>query len=288
MSKYRLLVWEQRERKIRKLLRMSDKKLGRKAKRRMGILKWISSYNEIAYIILVSTLIIVVLLSFIMMMITLSLVFIVPMVPAELIIFLLVPFYPLSKKDDALFIYLPKPLDVLAKTLGRGKDADIRSMTYGSPLASYEELNHPECWTDEKYGRAIRAILSWADIYAEMRGSVTEDVQEAFKKSMILKQYDDASREPEKKFAMELSAEKKRRKEQLASDKSKEELKTSSSNRALSRIGRLSSMFNDDEDMPKWVKQTNEIKRLKGLNDELGKNMITLQSALSNGERTVR
>ena len=288
MSKYRFLLWEQRERKIRKLLRMSDKKLGRKAKRRMGILNWISSYNEIAYIILVSTLIIVALLSFIMLMITLSLVFIVPIGLAGIINLLLIPLHPLSSKDDALFIYLPKPLDVLAKTLGRGKDADIRGITYGSPFTSYEELNHPECWTDEEYGRAIRAILSWADIYAEMRGDVTDDVQDAFRNSMILKQYDDAFRKPKKKFVMELAAEKKRRKEQLTADKSKEELKTSSSNRAFSRIGQLSSMFNDDEDIPKWVKQTNEIKRLKGLNDELSKNMTTLQSALFNGGRTVQ
>lgn len=289
MSKYRLLIWKRRERKIRKLLRMSDKKLGRKAKRRMRILNWISSYNEIAYIILVSTLIIVALLSLIIAILYDSWIFLISTILPIVIDFLFLMWMDSSGKDDVLFMSLPKPLDILAKTLDQDKSADIRHITYNSPFTSYLTCDYPECWTDEEYGRAIKAILSWADIYAEMRGDVTDDVKDTFRNSMIMKQFEDTVKKPKERLNRELSAEKKREEEQLAADKRKEkELKISNSDRALSRIEQLSSMFNDDENMPKWVKNTNEIKRLKGLNDELGKNMTTLQSTLSNDERTVQ
>lgn len=286
MSKYRLLIWKRRERKIRKLLRMSDKRLGRKAKRRMKILDWLFSYHETANFVIMLMLVIIGILSAIIGLLY---------NPWILLISLLILFTDILfisrtlLSGDVLSTSLPKPLDILAKTLDQYKDADIRHITYNSPFTSYVEFDYPECWTDEEYGRAIRAILSWTDIYAEMRGDVTDDVEDTFKNSMIMKQFEDTVKKPKERLNLELSAEKKREEEQLAADKRKEkELKASNSDRALSRIEQLSSMFNDDEDMPKWVKNTNEIKRLKGLNDELGKNMTTLQSTLSNDERTVQ
>lgn len=286
MSKYRLLIWKRRERKIRKLLRMSDKRLGRKAKRRMKILDWLFSYHETASFVIMLMLVIIGILSAIIGLLY---------NPWILLISLLILFTDILfisrtlLSGDVLSTSLPKPLDILAKTLDQYKDADIRHITYNSPFTSYVEFDYPECWTDEEYGRAIRAILSWTDIYAEMRGDVTDDVEDTFKNSMIMKQFEDTVKKPKERLNLELSAEKKREEEQLAADKRKEkELKASNSDRALSRIEQLSSMFNDDEDMPKWVKNTNEIKRLKGLNDELGKNMTTLQSTLSNDERTVQ
>lgn len=286
MSKYRLLIWKRRERKIRKLLRMSDKRLGRKAKRRMKILDWLFSYHETASFVIMLMLVIIGILSAIIGLLY---------NPWILLISLLILFTDILfisrtlLSGDVLSTSLPKPLDILAKTLDQYNDADIRHITYNSPFTSYVEFDYPECWTDEEYGRAIRAILSWTDIYAEMRGDVTDDVEDTFKNSMIMKQFEDTVKKPKERLNLELSAEKKREEEQLAADKRKEkELKASNSDRALSRIEQLSSMFNDDEDMPKWVKNTNEIKRLKGLNDELGKNMTTLQSTLSNDERTVQ